>query len=655
MTPTFIQMFLWAACTFTSICIFVFFLNVHRRERRLPEACAYIDLQERLQTLQNQVAEKATHLEEARRIIDEADRSRAEAAGAQDWLTRHRDELLMVEGERKQQEIIRQESAGIQEQITTAKDDLSRIQSERATAAVGIESMAAQRKEHELSIAALKQEEEQAHKRRLEQSTEMVRLQREHEIIKANIVGDREQHQSIKNALEQAQSDFNEVREAFDDAVAKTSAMRAERDGLKAEIETYKSIAQRLRDELNKSSPGQGADRYQDLWQPLQFPLLPTKSGIKEQERLEYTADYLQSHGLHFPKRVLYAFHTALKSADLSPLVVMAGISGTGKSELPRRYAEGMGMHLVTLAVQPRWDSPQDLFGFFNHLEGRYKASDLARAMVQFERHNRKDWGMPKTWKHGREDRMLLVLLDEMNLARVEYYFSEFLSRLETRRGVRVDDPSDRTKAEITLDMGSLREGENSIRLFPDRNILFAGTMNEDESTQSLSDKVLDRACVMRFGRPHDLHHGASGTNPRKPGKPAEHGIGYDQWMEWCQGSNSTEGSRQVQDWIDRLNEGMDKVHRPFGHRVSQAMASYVANYPTFSGADRIKNAMADQIEQRILPRLRGLEMDEHQIPLGSIQKIIEEIDDPLLLTAFKDGMNQGTGTFLWRGLDRGD
>ena len=121
-----------------------------------------------------------------------------------------------------------------------------------------------------------------------------------------------------------------------------------------------------------------------------------------------------------------------MKIGDISPLVVLAGISGTGKSELPRRYAEGMGLHFVILPVQPRWDSPQDLFGFYNYLEKRYKATELARAMVQFELYNQTLWPLPTNWDHSRSDRMLLVLLDEMNLARVEYYFSEFLSRLET-------------------------------------------------------------------------------------------------------------------------------------------------------------------------------------------------------------------------------
>src|SRR5262249_13581724 len=154
---------------------------------------------------------------------------------------------------------------------------------------------------------------------------------------------------------------------------------------------------------------------------------------------------------------VLHAFHTSLKTGDISPLTVLAGISGTGKSELPRHYADGMGLHFLLVAVQPRWDSPQDLFGFYNYLERRYKATELARALVQFELFNTAGWDLPEDAEiDDRSDRMLLVLLDEMNLARTEYYFSEFLSKVETRRMVNELKDEDRARAEIELDMGSL-------------------------------------------------------------------------------------------------------------------------------------------------------------------------------------------------------
>src|SRR5690606_20950096 len=113
------------------------------------------------------------------------------------------------------------------------------------------------------------------------------------------------------------------------------------------------------------------------------------------------------------------------------------------------------------------------------------------------------DLGLPDFEEAGiLKDQLLLVLLDEMNLARVEYYFSEFLSRLEMRASIDSRDEDQRRRVAIPLDTGPLKDTHRRPVLYPDTNILFVGTMNEDESTQSLSEKVVDRANVLRFGSP---------------------------------------------------------------------------------------------------------------------------------------------------------
>jgi predicted nucleic acid-binding Zn-ribbon protein len=426
--------------------------------------------------------------------------------------------------------------------------------------------------------------------------------------------------------------------------------LKSEETALKSSIKSLEILSKRLNKQLDGQEGDANAheDKYRDLWHPVSFPdLSPVAGSPNEKQLLKYTADYIKGQKLYFPERVLYAFHTALKVNDISPLVVLAGISGTGKSELPRRYAEGMGLHFVILPVQPRWDSPQDLFGFYNYLEGRYKATELARAMVQFELYNRDLWPLPKDWNHDCSDRMLLVLLDEMNLARVEYYFSEFLSRLEFRRGINLEDVKKRAGAEISLEMGSLREGEKPIRLFPGQNILFSGTMNEDETTQALSDKVLDRACVMRFGRPKKIMEQVNVPEAN----PSENGLTFDQWRSWLKERNSLSEKDQVNRWINDLNDAMDNVGRPFAHRVIKAIQSYVANYPDWV-SNRIGVAMADQIEQRIMPKLRGIEIEDANQPLTKIRSIIEQCDDQRLLNAFKKG-SENQQIFLWRGIDR--
>jgi len=468
----------------------------------------------------------------------------------------------------------------------------------------------------------------------------------------------------IRNTLKERKSEISEVEQELatkkiertqinaqvDQNRGDIEKLKTEETSLKASISTLKVLAKKYNKSLGFEDGGDGGgSKYRDLWQPVTFPALkPSNTPLNEQEILRKTSEYIKAQNLYFPERVLHAFHTALKVNDISPLVVLAGISGTGKSELPRCYAEGMGMHSVILAVQPRWDSPQDLFGFYNYLEERYKATELARAMVQFEQFNRSQWALPKEWDYDRSDRMLLVLLDEMNLSRVEYYFSEFLSRLETRRGIDLNNSEARTKAEIALEMGSLTEGEKPIRLFPGQNVLFSGTMNEDETTQALSDKVLDRSCVLRFGRPKEITE----HTKKQPIPPTSEGLTYENWKSFLKDDLPPENKERVNGWINKLNDAMAQLDRPFGYRVAHAIQRYVANYPSWI-PNRVNLAMADQIEQRIMPKLRGIELDEADQPLNEILSVIRECDDESLLKAFEKGAKSQQQVFIWRGLDR--
>src|SRR5271157_4198844 len=126
-----------------------------------------------------------------------------------------------------------------------------------------------------------------------------------------------------------------------------------------------------------------------------------------------------------------------------------------------------------------------------------------------------------------RTDHMSLVLLDEMNLARVEYYFSEFLSRLEVRpRYENGLDDSRRRDALIPIDIRGLQE---TISLFPSHNVLFAGTMNDDESTQALSDKVLDRGNIMQFAAPRNFANQMIGNVVERPHEAQS----FASWRNW--------------------------------------------------------------------------------------------------------------------------
>ena len=361
----------------------------------------------------------------------------------------------------------------------------------------------------------------------------------------------------------------------------------------------------------------------------------PTKRDLTlvgEWEFLQEFSQFLESKGLAFPQRVIRAFHTSLKVQDISALAILAGISGTGKSELPQRYADYTGSQMLTLAVQPRWDSPQDLQGFYNYIEKKYKPTDLMRGLYQYEND-------PQM-----KDRLVIVLLDEMNLARVEYYFSDFLSKLETRRS---------QDTYLDLDVGSLPLPENQRRLRIPQQFLFVGTMNEDETTQSLSDKVLDRANVLTFGKPQKLKLREEYHQNGRSLKSPESYVSYSQFQSWMRKPDpNSEVVRKVRSDLDRANQIMEKLGHPFAHRVYQAITAYVVNYPGVMEGDReaFKVALADQFGQKLLPKLRGLTIDECHEELEQLSKLIREIGDSSLDRAFEQAKAGRYGQFQWRG-----
>ena len=356
---------------------------------------------------------------------------------------------------------------------------------------------------------------------------------------------------------------------------------------------------------------------------------------------------HLQKHGYLFSERLVNAFHTSLKVQDVSCLTVMAGISGTGKSALPRLYADYMGIHFLLVPVEPRWDSPQDLFGFLNYMENRYEATPLGRALMQF---NQKD----TSEQEPMQDEMLLVLLDEMNLARVEYYFSEFLSRLEARREVNWrNNTSAYQKVSMEIFAGEKDEDEkrvNPIRLFAGPNVLFVGTMNEDESTQSLTDKVIDRSNTIHFGRPENLKARQGKAIAAKIEK-----VSYSSWVNNRAAGLRAESSagKVVDAYLKNLNTAFDRIGRPFGHRTYAATCAYIANHPD-GLSDEISDmrSLADQIAMRYLPKLRGLDLQEHQGGISELRTLIAQLEDEAVRKAFDKASDLKNGYFMWRGID---
>ena len=246
----------------------------------------------------------------------------------------------------------------------------------------------------------------------------------------------------------------------------------------------------------------------------------------------------------------------------------------------------------------------------------------------------------------------MMILLDEMNLARIEYYFSDFLSRLESRPGIKsIGNYNERKDSEIELEIPGMIKPP---RIFPGYNLLFAGTMNEDESTQSLSDKVMDRANILHFAAPQTL-----GKNHTEKEKETEETTALSQktWNKWVRPVTYADRHNNATEHVEELMKLMKAFKRPFGHRLGRAMIAYVANYPEAESAWAFKHAIADQIEMRLLPKLRGIDAERTNAEFAKLVKFVrDDVEDDELADAIGKSVQtaiDGTGQFVWTGVTR--
>ena len=347
--------------------------------------------------------------------------------------------------------------------------------------------------------------------------------------------------------------------------------------------------------------------------------------------------------GYEFSKRLFYSFHTALKTSDMSPLTVLAGVSGTGKSKLPKLYSHFGGLYFISIPVQPDWDSPQSLFGYFNSIEKRFNATSLLRALVSFQAN--------KSESHTKNNiidlskNILIVLLDEMNLAHVELYFADLLSKLEEKRGENKDTC-------FEVDLGA---GQEKYRIFLTNNVKWVGTMNEDETTKSLSDKVIDRGNIISFPRPEKFER--YNSNIILPEEPK---MRRQVWEAWVNNKYkmTDEEANHYMDIVIGINNALKHVNRALGHRVWQSIEDYMSCHPLVNKyiKDETKKkkaldyAFEEALVYKVMTKLRGIDTTgiQREECLDVIQKLLSDNGLKTILPDFENAMNSITDTFIW-------
>ena len=257
----------------------------------------------------------------------------------------------------------------------------------------------------------------------------------------------------------------------------------------------------------------------------------------------------------------------------VSPIIILQGMSGTGKTSLAHAMGSFVRNTSTVIPVQPMWKERTDLLGYYNEFTKRFNETLLLEKM--YEANYCKD--------------IYITVLDEMNIARVEYYFAEFLSLLE------LPNPDERYIDVVSdvwdTDPVQLKDGRIKLPV----NMWFIGTANNDDSTFAISDKVYDRAMILNLDEKSERFV-APRTKPTPITAENFKRLTYEAMQEYeLTGRN-----------LKRLEE-LDKYlishfHITFGNRIMKQIRQYVPVYVGCGGEEL--EALDDILSKKIIRKL---------------------------------------------------
>lgn len=274
-----------------------------------------------------------------------------------------------------------------------------------------------------------------------------------------------------------------------------------------------------------------------------------------------YICDEISKQG-HFPERVLRKLHAGLWANERRHFAVLTGLSGSGKTLLARAYGkaiagevDGADSQLCTVPVQPGWYDPSALLGYVNPLQGD---SYLRTPFLEF-----------LIAASDSPDRPFTVVLDEMNLSRPEQYLAPILSAMETGEPLTLHSE------------GESFDGVPSAIPYPS-NLVIIGTVNMDETTHGISDKLLDRAFTIEFWD-----------------------VDLEAYPRWGTQDISEEQENEVRQLLTDLTTSLRPARLHFGWRVVDDVLDYTNRAMADGAADPVA-VLDDVVYAKILPKLRG-------------------------------------------------
>jgi hypothetical protein len=286
----------------------------------------------------------------------------------------------------------------------------------------------------------------------------------------------------------------------------------------------------------------------------------------------------------------------------VSPLVILSGISGTGKSLLPRKFAKLTNSSFKAIPVQPQWSDNSDLFGFIPTITPERHTGG---ALIPILREAKKA-----------PTRLAIALLDEMNLAQVEHYFSDFLSVAETRYREDGHILTDSLPIELppVPSMGSDSYADIRGISLPS-NLRIVGTANMDESTHVFSPKVLDRAFTIELDDPvltdfaNPIPLGSTPPDIDTLSLLAEMMIDEKNAISILEARNASQSMFEyVAALLGEIQDILEPAGIKFGYRTRDSILLYMHFWSELKLTDVLSGSSALDfcILQKILPKVSG-------------------------------------------------
>ena len=328
---------------------------------------------------------------------------------------------------------------------------------------------------------------------------------------------------------------------------------------------------------------------------------------------------FVEQQGLLFDRADVESLHLGLWADDQRHFAVLAGLSGTGKTQLAWNYgralvgggADEAERRVLTVRVQPGWHDPAPLLGYSNPLAGgAYQRTEFLDFLIRAAES---------------PDELHVCVLDEMNLSHPEQYLAPLLSAMEQRGGwVALHQGAGEGESADPAERADVPE-----RLIYPANLVLIGTVNMDETTKGLSDKVLDRAFTLEFWD-----------------------VEVAKWPGWV-GCKLGDGSAaEVRDLLADLMAALRPARLHFGWRVIDEVVHYLEAREPKGSTLNAQEALDRVVYAKVLPKLRGDDSPRNEEALGACRKVLRErgLERSAAKVKDLDEDRQATGSFrFWR------